>query len=147
MKFLYYLIEIPIIVTAMWLITNARIDGEVFNFELWPLESEIQINTKLTLCALILFGFIWAKINSWFAYAPIRRALRTQKRENRVLNKEQEKLNEKVSGLQKNIVGLQEKAKQQEEQAAKNNQQGNEKPKSSSFFAKLFAIRHAKKEN
>ena len=138
MKFLYYLIEIPLTAAAVWLIVNAKAEGDAFTFELWPLETEVQINTKLTLCALILFGFIWAKINSWFAYAPIRSALRSQKKANKVLNKEQEKLNETVNGLQKNIVGLQEKAKQQELEYAKNNPKPTLKQKFSAFWAKLF---------
>lgn len=144
MKFLYYLIEIPLIAIAVWLVVNTRVDGDAFNFELWPLQTEIQVNTKLALCALIFFGFIWAKINSWFAYAPIRRALRSQKKANRALNKEQEKLNETVTGLQKNIVGLQEKAKQQELEYAKNNPKLTLKQKFSAFIRKLFA---PKKEN
>ena len=144
MKFLYYLIEIPLIAIAVWLVTNANADGDVFNFELWPLETVVSANTKLTLCFMILFGFIWAKINSWFAYSPIRKDLRSQKKANKALNKEQEKLNETVSGLQKNIVGLQEKAKQQELEAAKNNAHADAKQGFSSFGAKLFG---RKKEN
>ncbi|MBR3502343.1 MAG: hypothetical protein IKO06_05510 [Alphaproteobacteria bacterium] len=144
MKFLYYLIEIPLTVAAVWLVANTSIEGDVFNFEVWPLESEIQINGRLALCLLILYGFIWAKINSWFAYAPIRKALRSQKKANIALNKEQEKLNETVSGLQKNIVGLQEKAKQQEAEYAKNNPKPSMKQRLSAFFAGLFG---RKKEN
>lgn len=117
MRFLYYLIELPLTAAAVWLVVNASVEGEAFNFELWPLETQIQVNTKLALCAFILFGFIWAKINSWFAYSPLRCALRSQMKANKVLNKEQEKLNETVSGLQKNIAGLEEKAKEQEAKA------------------------------
>jgi len=147
MKFLYYLLEIPLIVAAVWLVVNANTENEVFNFELWPLESEIQINTKLTLCLFLLFGFIWAKINSWFAYSPLRQALRSQKKANKALNKEQEKLNETVNGLQKNIVGLQEKAKQQELEYAKNNSQPAPKQKISDFGNKIKSFFIRKKEN
>ena len=146
MKFLYYLLEIPLIVAAVWLVVNANPEGEVFNFELWPLESEVQINTKLTLCILLFFGFIWGKINSWFAYSPLRKALRSQKKANKVLNKEQEKLNETVSGLQKNIVGLQEKAKQQELEYAKNNPKPTTKQKISDFGAKIKSFFIRKKD-
>ena len=139
MKLLYYLIEIPLIAIAIWLVFNTHTESNSFNFELWPLENEIQVNTKLALCALVLFGYIWAKINSWFAYAPIRKALRKQKKANVVLNKEQEKLNATVSGLQKNIVGLQEKAKQQEAEYAKNNPKPTLRQRISAFWAKLFA--------
>lgn len=144
MKFFYYLIEIPLVAIAIWLVTNAHAEGGIFNFELWPFETEVNVDAKLTLCFLILFGFIWAKINSWFAYSPIRKALRSQKKANKALNKEQEKLNETVSGLQKNIVGLQAKAKQQELDAAKNNAKTNTKSIFSSFREKLFGH---KKEN
>mgnify|MGYP007069856131 CR=1 FL=1 len=138
MKFLYYLIEIPFIVMAVWLITNAHVENQAFSFELWPLDTIVQVNAKLTLCALILFGFIWAKINSWFAYSPIRRALYAQVKANKVLNKEQEKLNKTVDGLQKDIVGLQEKAKHQEELTINNNPQTEKSQTFLSFFARLF---------
>ena len=138
MKLLYYLIEIPLTAIAVWLVFNTHTESNSFNFELWPLENEIQVNTKLALCALVLFGYIWAKINSWFAYAPIRRALREQKKANVVLNKEQEKLNATVSGLQKNIVGLQEKAKLQEAEYAKNNPKPTLRQRISAFWNKLF---------
>ena len=139
MKLLYYLIEIPLIAIAIWLVFNTHTESNSFNFELWPLENEIQVNTKLALCALVLFGYLWAKINSWFSYAPIRKALRKQKKANVVLNKEQEKLNATVSGLQKNIVGLQEKAKQQEAEYAKNNPKPTLRQRISASWAKLFA--------
>lgn len=154
MKFLYYLIEIPLIFAAVWLVANAYTESEIFTFELWPLQSEIQVNEKLALCFFMLFGFIWAKINSWFAYSPLRRALRSQKKANRVLNKEQEKLNETVTGLQKNIVGLQEKAKEQAEKAkaqalefARNNPKPEIKQKFSAMWAKIKNAFRRKKED
>lgn len=147
MKFLYYLLEIPLTLAAVWLVVNSNAEGDVFNFELWPLESVISVNTKLTMCLLLLFGFIWGKINSWFAYSPLRQALRSQKKENKALNKEQEKLAETVSGLQKNIVGLQEKAKQQELEYAKNNPQPVTEQKLSNFFKKIKSFFTRKKEN
>lgn len=147
MKFLYYLLEIPLIAAAVWIIVNAHAGEDAFTVELWPLESEIQINTKLTLCAIMLFGFIWAKINSWFAYSPLRKALRSQKKANKVLNKEQEKLNETVTGLQKNIVGLQEKAKMHELIASRENANSQVKQKVSSLGSKISSLFKNKKEN
>ena len=147
MKFLYYLIEIPLIAAAVWLIINVNTDGGVLNFELWPLQSEIQINAKLALCAFILFGFIWAKINSWFAYSPLRCALRSQMKANKVLNKEQEKLNETVNGLQKNIAGLQEKAKQQALEFALQNPKPTLKQRFLAKLSRIVSIFSRKKED
>ena len=147
MKFLYYLIEIPLIAAAVWLIVNVNTDGGVLNFELWPLQSEIQINAKLALCTFILFGFIWAKINSWFAYSPLRCALRSQKKANKVLNKEQEKLNETVNGLQKNIAGLQEKAKQQALEFALQNPKPTLKQRFLAKLSRIVSIFSRKKED
>lgn len=146
MRFLYYLIEIPLIAVAVWMVVNTNVGNNGFEFELWPLESEIQINTKLALCIFLLYGFIWGEINLWFAYSPLRRALRSQKKANKVLNKEQEKLNETVDDLQKNIIGLQEKAKQQEIEYARNNPKPSLKQKIAALVAAIKGFFSRNKE-
>lgn len=146
MKFLYYLIEIPFVIAAIWLVANAQVAENVFKFELWPMEYEVSINAKLALCALMLFGYIWAKINSWFAYSPLRKALRMQKKANKALNKEQEKLNETVNGLQKNIEGLQEQTKLQAIEIAKQNPKPTLKQKIAMIFIRIGSVFKKKKE-
>ena len=115
MLFLRYLIEIPLIFVAIWSITNVTTSKDDLIFALWPFQAEACVNVRLALCFFVIFGYIWAKINSWFNYSPGRHELRVQRKANKNLNKEQEKLNQTVNGLQKNIAGLQEKAKLQEE--------------------------------
>ena len=111
MKLLHYLIEIPLILIALWGIYNAQVSGDKLVFSLWPFENEMQVNTKLLLFIFVLYGYLWGRINSWFGMAPMRKELKQQKKANKALNKEQEKLNETVSGLKQNIAGLEQQAK------------------------------------
>lgn len=111
MKLLHYLIEIPLILIALWGIYNAQVSGDKLVFSLWPFENEMQVNTKLLLFIFVLYGYLWGRINSWFGTAPMRKELKQQKKANKALNKEQEKLNETVSGLKQNIAGLEQQAK------------------------------------
>ena len=111
MKLLHYLIEIPLILIALWGIYNAQVSGDKLVFSLWPFENEMQVNTKLLLFIFVLYGYLWGRINSWFGMAPMRKELKQQKKANKALNKEQEKLNETVSGLKQNIAALEQQAK------------------------------------
>ncbi|MCI7420530.1 MAG: hypothetical protein ACI4OE_06205 [Alphaproteobacteria bacterium] len=111
MKLLHYLLEIPFAVIAIWGIYNAQVAEDKLVLSLWPLDSEVHVNTKLLLFGFLLFGYLWGKINSWFGSAPMRRELKQQRKANKALNKEQEKLNETVSGLKQNIAGLEQQAK------------------------------------
>ena len=111
MKLLHYLLEIPFAIIAIWGIYNAQVAEDKLVLSLWPLDSEVHVNTKLLLFGFLLFGYLWGKINSWFGSAPMRRELKQQRKANKALNKEQEKLNETVSGLKQNIAGLEQQAK------------------------------------
>lgn len=122
MKLLHYIFEIPLVFIAVWGIYNAQVGEDGLVFSLWPLESEVHVNTKLLLFSFLLYGYVWGKINSWFDAAPMRRELKIQRKTNKALNKEHEKLNETVSGLKQNIAGLQEqhaKAQAEAQQIAK----------------------------
>lgn len=124
MKLLHYLFEIPMLAIAVWGVYNAQIGESGLVFSLWPLDSEIHVNTKLLLLCFLLYGYVWGKINSWFGAMPMRRELKMQRKTNKALNKEQEKLNETVSGLKQNIAGLQEmqaKAQAEAKQTADQN--------------------------
>ena len=135
MKLLHYLIEIPFVLAALWGIYNAQVSEDKFVMSLWPLDSEMHINTKLVLFIFLTYGFVWGKINSWFGAAPVRKELKLQRKTNKALNKEQEKLNETVSGLKQNIAGLEQQAKASTEaQKAEIKEQKAEKAKAHWLF-------------
>lgn len=145
MKLLHYLIEIPFVLAALWGIYNAQVSEDKFVMSLWPLDSEMHINTKLVLFIFLTYGFVWGKINSWFGAAPVRKELKLQRKTNKALNKEQEKLNETVSGLKQNIAGLEQQAKASTEaQKAEIKEQKTEKAKAHWLFLKNMFSR---KEN
>ena len=145
MKLLHYLIEIPFVLAALWGIYNAQVSEDKFVMSLWPLDSEMHINTKLVLFIFLTYGFVWGKINSWFGAAPVSKELKLQRKTNKALNKEQEKLNETVSGLKQNIAGLEQQAKASTEaQKAEIKEQKAEKAKAHWLFLKNMFSR---KEN
>ena len=145
MKLLHYLIEIPFVLAALWGIYNAQVSEDKFVMSLWPLDSEMHINTKLVLFIFLTYGFVWGKINSWFGAAPVRKELKLQRKTNKALNKEQEKLNETVSGLKQNIAGLEQQAKASTEaQKAEIKEHKAEKAKAHWLFLKNMFSR---KEN
>ena len=113
MKFLHYLIFIPLLALAVWAIYTADPEGEGIP-TLWYSK---PFDTKLVLVVFLVYGYIMGRIGAWFGYSPLRRDLRRQKKANKALNKEQVKLNETVSGLKQDIAGLQEKARQSAENA------------------------------
>ena len=116
MKFLHYLIVIPLLAVAAWAIYTADPEGEGIPCTWY----QKPFDTKLVLVIFLLYGYILGRIGAWFGYSPLRRDLRRQKKANKVLNKEQVKLNETVSGLKQDIAGLQEKAQNQVAAAEEN---------------------------
>lgn len=114
MKFLHYLIVIPLLAVAVWAIYTADPDGDGIPC-MWYSK---PFDTKLVLLIFLVYGYIIGRIGAWFGYSPLRRDLRRQKKANKVLNKEQAKLNETVSGLKQDIAGLQEKAQKEAQHIA-----------------------------
>ncbi len=114
MKFLHYLIIIPLLAVAVWAIYTADPDGDGIPC-IWYSK---PFDTKLVLLIFLVYGYIIGRIGAWFGYSPLRRDLRRQKKANKVLNKEQAKLNETVSGLKQDIAGLQEKAQKEAQHIA-----------------------------
>lgn len=112
MKFIYYLIALPVLAVLAWGIYVAK-----------PLEDGISfapyledcVNAKLVMAVLLLIGYTLGRFSAWFSYSPVRGELRRQRKANRTLNQEQIKLNKTVDGLKQDIVGLQEKAKKDKE--------------------------------
>lgn len=109
MKFLHYLIVIPLLAVAVWAIYTADPEGDGIPC-IWYSK---PFDTKLVLIIFLVYGYIIGRIGAWFGYSPLRRDLRRQKKANKALNKEQAKLNETVSGLKQDIAGLQEKAQKE----------------------------------
>lgn len=111
MKFLHYLIIIPLIGVIVWAIFGVEAEGIRF-----PYGPEEGFKAQYVLTVFLLLGYFLGRIGAWFGYSPLRRALRSQIKTNRALNKEQVKLNETVTGLKQDIIGMQ--AKVQQETAA-----------------------------
>ena len=108
MNFFKMLIELPIIIVVL---IFAFVNNDFVTFSLWPFLVEITVSQSVVIVFLILFGFILGKLDSSISYSPLRKALRQQKKANKILNKEQQRLNEKVSDLEGNIVSLKEENK------------------------------------
>ena len=103
MKFFKFLFWLPVLVIIT---VFAAYNSEPVNFNLWPFLLEAKISGSLAIIALILFGYIIAKIDSWFSYSPMRRALSSQKKQNKMLGKKQKELEGTISGLKENITNL-----------------------------------------
>lgn len=100
MVFFKILIGLPII-TA--LLVFAFVNNNMVEISLWPTDIEITISQSVLTVILYAIGYIVGWFFCWLSYAPIRRALRNQKKQNRKMSKEQEKLNKEVEGLRGNI--------------------------------------------
>jgi len=109
MKFLHYLIIIPLIGVAVWAIIDVEAEGIRFSYG-----PEDGFKVRYVMAAFLLLGYLIGRIGAWFGYSPLRRDLRIQRKTNRALNKEQVKLNETVTGLKQDIIGMQAKVKQEE---------------------------------
>lgn len=105
MGFIKMLIGLPLIIVIL---VFAFVNNDLATFELWPFGIEITVSLSVAVVFFILFGFFWGKIDSWMSYAPLRKALRVQKKQNKKLNKEQQKLAKEVEGLHENINTLKE---------------------------------------
>ena len=103
MKFFKFLFWLPVLLIV---IVFASYNNQLMSFNLWPFMLEVKISGALAIIGLILFGYCVAKVDSWFSYSPIRRALSSQKKQNKVLDKKQKELTQTISGLQENISSL-----------------------------------------
>ena len=108
MNFFKMLIELPIIIVVL---IFAFVNNDFVTFSLLPFLVELTFSQSVVIVFLILFGFILGKLDSYISYSPLRKALRQQKKTNKILNKEQQSLNEKVSDREGNIVSLKEENK------------------------------------
>ncbi len=103
MFFFKILLGLPLIVV---LLVFAFVNNDMTVFSLWPTNIEITVSQSVMIIALYSLGYIAGWFFTWLSYSPIRRALRSQKRQNRKITKEQEKLTKEVEGLRGNIDEL-----------------------------------------
>ena len=97
MGFMILLIGLPILIVIL---IFAFVNNDLATFDLWPFYFEITVSLSVAVVFFILLGFILGLVWMWMSYAPVRKALRQQVKQNKKLSKEQQKLVEKVSGLQ-----------------------------------------------
>ena len=100
MGFIKMLIGLPILIVIL---IFAFVNNDLATFNLWPFYFEVTVSLSVAVVFFVLVGFVLGLLWMWLSYAPVRKALRQQKKENKKLSKEQQKLAEKVSGLQSDL--------------------------------------------
>ncbi len=106
MGFIKMLIGVPLL---MVILVFAFVNNDLATFNLWPFYIEITVSLSVAIVFFILLGFILGEFFSWLSYSPVRKALRSQKKENKKLNKEQQKLVKEMESLHENIETLKER--------------------------------------
>lgn len=96
MSFVKMIIGLPLIVIIA---VFAFVNNDMAVFSLWPFNMEITVSLSVAVIFFIVFGYIVGKLDSWLSYAPLRRALRVQQRQNKKLSREQQELAGKVESL------------------------------------------------
>ncbi len=100
MGFVKMLIGLPLLIIIL---IFAFVNNDLATFNLWPFYFEVTVSLSVAVVFFILLGFVLGMFWMWLSYAPVRKALRQQKKQNKKLSKEQQKLAEKVSGLQSDL--------------------------------------------
>ena len=109
MSFIRMIIGLPLIVVVA---VFAFINNDMANFSLWPFDVELTASLSVAVIFFIVFGYIVGKLDSWLSYAPLRRALRSQQKQNRKLSREQEELADKVESLKGDLQNARAQAAQ-----------------------------------
>ncbi len=105
MGFIKMLIGIPLLAVIL---VFAFVNNDLATFSLWPFYVEITVSLSVAITFLIFCGFIIGWFFTWLSYAPVRKALRKQKKQNRKLSKEQQKLAREMENLHENLASLKE---------------------------------------
>lgn len=100
MGFIKILIGLPLLIVIL---IFSFVNNDLATFNLWPFYFEVTVSLSVAIVFFILLGFVMGLFWMWMSYAPVRKALRQQKKQNKKLSKEQQKLAEKVSGLQSDL--------------------------------------------
>lgn len=101
MGFIKMLIGLPLLVV---IVIFAFVNNDLATFSLWPFNLEITVSLSVAIVFLIVIGFLIGELFAWLSNAPIRKALRVQKKQNRRLSKEQEKLAREMETLHENLT-------------------------------------------
>ncbi len=99
------LIGLPLLVA---LLVFAFVNNDFVTINFWPFYLEMTVALSVVVVFFAAAGFLVGSFFAWLSYAPVRAALRDQKRQNKKLSKEQEKLVKEVEGLHENIAVLKE---------------------------------------
>ena len=105
MAFIKMLIGIPLLVIVL---IFAFVNNDLATFSLWPFYIEITVSLSVAIVFLLVIGFVLGSFFSWLSYAPVRQALRKQKKHNKKLSHEHQKLTKEVEGLHEDIASLKE---------------------------------------
>ena len=105
MGFVKMLIGLPLLIVIL---IFAFVNNDLATFNLWPFYIEITVSLSVAIVFLLLVGFFLGTFFSWLSYAPVRKALRCQKKECRKLTKKQEALAKEVDSLHENLKVLKE---------------------------------------
>lgn len=105
MGFIKMLIGLPLLVVIL---VFAFVNNDLAVFNLWPFYIEITVSLSVAIVFFIFFGFVLGELFSWMSYAPVRKALRSQRKQNRKLSKEQQKLVKEMENLHENLESYKE---------------------------------------
>ncbi len=105
MAFLKTLIGLPILLIIL---VFAFVNNDLATFSLWPLSFEIEVSLSVVIIILLFFGFILGQFFAWLSYSPLRKELRSHKKNNKKLSKAQDKLTKEMENLQSDLQDFKE---------------------------------------
>lgn len=103
MNLLKMLIGLPLLIVIM---VFAFMNNDLATFDLWPFAIKLDVSLSVAIVFLIFFGFIIGNLFSWMSYAPVRKALRQQRKQCKKLSKVQMKLVKEKEGLLENLENM-----------------------------------------
>lgn len=105
MGFVKMLIGLPLLIVIL---VFAFVNNDLATFNLWPFYLEVTVSLSVAIVFFIFLGFVLGEFFSWLSYAPVRKALRSQRKQNKRLSKEQQKLVKEMECLHTNLETLKE---------------------------------------
>ena len=103
MGFIKALIGLPL---AFIILVFAFVNNDMATFSLWPTGIEVTVSLSVAIVFFVITGYVIGCFFTWLSYTPVRRALKSEKKQNKKLSKEQEKLVKEVEGLHIDIESL-----------------------------------------
>ncbi len=105
MAFIKTLIGLPILLIIL---VFALVNNDLATFNLWPLGFEVEVSLSVVVIILIFFGFMLGNLFLWLSYSPLRKELRSHKKNNKKLSKAQDKLTKEMECLQSDLEDFKE---------------------------------------